>query len=127
MDIKRKIKNEKRFRLYLETGLAVLLVLTLALAGRAGLLKSGAAGSEPAAADAQKEAEDSAEDVNEKAAEENRQAERRRKKQKKLRHREQYPILGESDVSVQQMRGPILKLPGRSIRKQRFPPEARTP
>ena len=58
MDIKRKKKKEKRFRLYLETGLAVLLVLTLALAGRAGLLKSGAAGSEPAAADAQKEAEE---------------------------------------------------------------------
>ena len=103
LDIKRKIKNEKRFRLYLETGLAVLLVLTLALAGRAGLLKSGAAGSEPAAADAQKEAGDSAEDVSEKAAEENRQAEKAAEEAEETAAQGQYPILGESDVSVQQM------------------------
>lgn len=103
MDIKRKIKNEKRFRLYLETGLAVLLVLTLALAGRAGLSKSGAAGSEPAAADAQKEAGDSTEDVSEKAAEENRQAEKAAEEAEETAAQGQYPILGESDVSVQQM------------------------
>ena len=40
MDINNMIKNKKQYRLCLEAGLAVLLVLTLALAGRSGLLQS---------------------------------------------------------------------------------------
>ena len=103
MNIKEKLKNKKRFRLYLEAGLAVLLVLTLALAGRAGLLKSGAVWSESAASDAQKGADDSTEDVSRKAAEENRQAERAAEEAEETAAQGQYPILGESAVSVQQM------------------------
>lgn len=103
MNIKGKLKNKKRFRLYLETGLAVLLVLTLALAGKTGLLESGAAEREPAASDAQKEADGSPEDVSEKAAEENRQAEKAAEEAEETSAQGQYPILGESDVTVQQM------------------------
>lgn len=103
LNIKGKIKNRKRFRLYLETGLAVLLVLTLALAGKTGLLESGAQESRPAETDARKGTEDNAEDVRRKAAEENRQAEKAAEEAEETAAGGQYPILGESDVTVQQM------------------------
>lgn len=103
LNIKERLKNKKRFRLYLEAGLAVLLVLTLALAGKAGLLKSGAAGSKFSAAAAQTEAQDSPDDVSRKAAEENRLAEKAAAEAEETSSEGQYPILGESDVTVQQM------------------------
>ena len=103
MDIKKKLKNKKRTRLYMEAGLAVLLVLTLTLAGRAGLLESGAAGSDPSAERVQTEEKDSLEDVIEKAAEENRLAENAASEAEETSAEGQYPILGESDVTLQQM------------------------
>lgn len=103
MDIKKKLKNKKRTRLYMEAGLAMLLVLTLTLAGRAGLLESGAAGSDPSAERVQTEEKDSLEDVSEKAAEENRLAEKAASEAEETSAEGQYPILGESDVTVQQM------------------------
>ena len=87
----------------MEAGLAVLLVLTLTLAGRAGLLESGAAGSDPSAERVQTEEKDSLEDVSEKAAEENRLAEKAASEAEETSAEGQYPILGESDVTVQQM------------------------
>ena len=87
----------------MEAGLAMLLVLTLTLAGRAGLLESGAAGSDPSAERVQTEEKDSLEDVSEKAAEENRLAEKAASKAEETSAEGQYPILGESDVTVQQM------------------------
>ena len=103
MDIKKKLKNKKRTRLYMEAGLAMLLVSTLTLAGRAGLLESGAAGSDPSAERVQTEEKDSLEDVSEKAAEENRLAEKAASEAEETSAEGQYPILGESDVTVQQM------------------------
>ena len=103
MDIKKKLKNKKRTRLYMEAGLAVLLVLTLTLPGRAGLLESGAAGSDPSAERVQTEEKDSLEDVSEKAAEENRLAEKAASEAEETSAEGQFPILGESDVTVQQM------------------------
>lgn len=98
-----KGKNKKQFRLYLETGLAVLLVLTLALAGRAGLLKDRDGGNKAAAAAVQGEAAESPEDISGKAAEENRQAEEKIRETEASVSEGQYPILGDSDITVQQM------------------------
>lgn len=96
------IKDKKTYRLWLEAGLAVLLVLTLALAGRAGLLKSRGAEEKAAAAAVRKDA-DSEKEVSEKAAEENRQAEEASAQAEQTAAQGQYPILGDSDVTVQQM------------------------
>ena len=103
MDINNKIKNKKQYRLCLEAGLAVLLVLTLALAGRAGLLKSKDGEGQAAHAAAQGETAGSTEELSEKAAEENRRAEQEADEAEETVAEGQYPILGDSGVTVQQM------------------------
>ena len=102
----------------------MLLVLTLTLAGRAGLLESGAAGSDPSAERVQTEEKDSLEDVSEKAAEENRLAEKAASEAEETSAEGQYPILGESDVTVQQMVD-YFQSSGKLIRKKNFPREGR--
>lgn len=101
-----KIRNKRRFRMYLETGLAVLLVLTLALAGKCGFLK----GRELEAA-AARAAEENEQTAAKKAARENEEAEKASETAEKTEGAQteetsakgQYPILGESSVTVQQM------------------------
>lgn len=102
LDRNEKLKNKKTYRLCLEAGLAVLLVLTLALAGRGGLLKNTGGQEKVPSAD-ETRTEQTSQDAGAKAAQENQQARQTTAQAGETVSGEPYPILGESDVTVQQM------------------------
>lgn len=99
MNKKIKRKSRKQLGYYFEAGLAVLIVCTLALAGGKGSFKAADTGEKTAA---KVETEDSG-ILSAKAAEENEKMGNTSEKVKKTASGEPYPILGDSDVTVQQM------------------------
>ncbi len=95
--------SNNTFKRYIEAGLAVLIVLTLGLAGAAGLFSPGAAGegqTETAAAAGEDSAKTGEESANDSGAD---PSEPEDAEAQEAIADGQYPIMGSSDITVQEM------------------------
>ena len=101
MNKTKKQKSKKQAAKYLEAGLAVFIVCALALAGQAGFLEETRAGARKTAAALA--GTENAEALGKEAAKENERAGTGEEKPKEADPEEACPILGDSEVTVQQM------------------------